>query len=117
MTPKRRAAAWIVAFALTAMGGAGRLAPVAGAGVPDDDRAILHVLNRIGFGPRPGDLERGRALGVQKYIDQQPPPNRIADSGMSARVADLSTLHMSSRDIAQQFEVPLLEARRAQKNA
>ena len=25
-----------------------------------DDQQILHVLNRLGYGPRPGDLERVR---------------------------------------------------------
>jgi hypothetical protein len=35
-----------------------------------DARTVLHVLNRIGFGARPGDLERVQQMGVAAYIDQ-----------------------------------------------
>src|SRR5450631_1489575 len=118
MTPNRRLAACIVGLALTGAGVAGHVASATGAAAfPDDNRAIVHVLNRIGFGPRPGDVEKVHALGLQKYIEQQLRPDRIPDAGMSAHLATLSTLNMSSRDIAEQFELPLLEARRAQKDA
>src|SRR5689334_2402574 len=81
----------------------------------DDDQAIVHVLNRIGFGPRPGDLERVRQIGVRAYIDQQLHPERIADDALAARLTGLPTLGMSSRDIAEQYERPLMEARRERK--
>ena len=84
---------------------------------PNDDKTIVHVLNRIGFGPRPGDVEKVRAMGLQAYIEQQLHPERIADAAMDARLAGLSTLRLSSREIAQQFELPALEARRDQKQA
>lgn len=87
------------------------------AGVSDDDRTIAHVLNRIGFGARPGDVERVRAIGLQKYIDQQLHPERIPDSAMRARLAGLPTLGMSSRDIAEQYARPALEAKRARQEA
>src|SRR5689334_281112 len=82
---------------------------------PADDSAILHVLNRIAFGPRPGDLQAIKAIGLQAYIDQQLHPDRIQDPNLGARLAPLTTVTMSSRQIAQQFEQPLLEARREQK--
>src|SRR3954451_10352736 len=68
--------------------------------VQNDDQTIVHVLNRIGFGPRPGDLEKVRALGVDAYIEQQLHPERIADAAMNERLADLPTLRMSSREIS-----------------
>jgi uncharacterized protein (DUF1800 family) len=118
MTPNRRQAAWLAPLALAVAVAAGRLAPSAGAAqFPADERAIAHVLNRIGYGPRPGDVEKVRTLGLQKYIDQQLRPDRIADAAMSPRLASLSTLGMSGRDIAQQFEMPIVEARRANKDA
>jgi len=49
---------------------------VLAASLPNDDKAIVHVLNRIGFGPRPGDVEKVRAMGLQAYIDQQLHPVR-----------------------------------------
>ena len=79
------------------------------------DAAIVHVLNRIAFGPRAGDVERVRALGVDRYVDQQLHPERLADSAMSARLSGLSSIGMSSREIAEAYELPQLMARRERK--
>src|ERR1700730_17906598 len=46
----------------------------------DKNKQILHALDRLTFGPRPGDVERVRKLGVKKWIDQQLHPDRIAES-------------------------------------
>jgi uncharacterized protein (DUF1800 family) len=82
-----------------------------------NDKTILHVLNRIGFGPRPGDLDRVREIGLAKYIEQQLYPERIADTQMAARLAAFETLDKSSRDIAQGYYLPAQMARqRAKKN-
>jgi uncharacterized protein (DUF1800 family) len=80
-----------------------------------DDKTIIHVLNRLGFGPRPGDVERVRALGLQTYIDQQLRPDRIADPGMSARLASFETLSKSSREIAEEYLIPGQMLRRQQQ--
>ena len=88
---------------------------VSAASLPNDDKAIVHVLNRVGFGPRPGDIEKVRAMGLQTYIDQQLHPERIPDASMDARLAGLTTLRLSSREIAQQFALPALMARRDRK--
>src|SRR5579862_6546077 len=45
------------------------------------DEAILHALNRLAYGPRPGDVERVRQMGLAKWIEQQLNPNGIADAG------------------------------------
>ena len=81
----------------------------------NDEKAIVHVLNRIGFGPRPGDVERIQAIGIQQYIDQQLHPARVPEPGMTARLAGLATVGLSSRDIAEEYARPMLEARRARK--
>src|SRR6266851_1956780 len=39
------------------------------------DEAILHALNRLAYGPRPGDVERVRQMGLAKWIEQQMNPN------------------------------------------
>jgi uncharacterized protein (DUF1800 family) len=82
---------------------------------PTDDAAIVQVLGRTGFGPRPGDVERVRSLGIQRYLDEQLRPERINDSQMSARLAGLTTIGLSSQQIAEQYEIPQLEARRQKK--
>ena len=45
----------------------------------DDQKRALHALNRLTFGPRPGDVERVTAIGVDKWIDQQLHPEKIDD--------------------------------------
>jgi uncharacterized protein (DUF1800 family) len=80
-----------------------------------DDKTIIHVLNRIGFGPRPGDIERVRAMGLQTYIDQQLRPDQVADTGMTTRLASLETLSKSSREIAEEYLIPGQILRRQQQ--
>ena len=82
---------------------------------PNGDLAIVHVLSRTGFGPRPGDVEKVRTLGIQRYIDEQLHPERILDTAMNARLAGLTTIGLSSRQIAEQYELPQLQARRQRK--
>ena len=81
------------------------------------DGAIVHVLNRIAFGPRPADVEKVRVMGLDKYIDQQLHPERLADLEIDTRLGALTTLDMSSREIAETFALPQLAARRARKSA
>jgi uncharacterized protein (DUF1800 family) len=78
-----------------------------------DDKTILHVLNRIGFGARPGDLERVRRQGLASYIDDQLRPETIDDTAMQGRLAPLATLQLSSRGLAADYFAPALMARRA----
>ena len=92
------------------------VATVSAASRATDDTTIMHVLNRIGFGARPGEVERVRAMGLERYIDQQLRPDRVADPGMDARLAGLTTLRMTSRDIAEKIEQPQIEARKAKRD-
>src|SRR5581483_2573491 len=80
------------------------------------DTSITHALNRIGFGARPGDVERVRSMGLEKYIEQQLHPERIPDSAIAPRLAGLETLRMSSREIAEKIEQPQIEARKAKRD-
>src|SRR5262245_57080209 len=52
------------------------------------DEAILHALNRLAYGPRPGDIERVRQMGLAKWIEQQLNPNSIDDKAVEARLQD-----------------------------
>src|SRR5215510_7053500 len=82
-----------------------------------DDKAILHVLNRIGFGARPGDVARVREMGLAKYIDEQLTPERIPDSAMASRLAGFETLDMNSRTLAKDYYMPAQMARRQAQQA
>ena len=102
-----RSAAVLVAVATLSAAGPGSAVPAR-----PDDKAILHVLNRIGFGARPGDVDRVREIGLARYIDQQLYPERVADSALAARLAGFETLTLSSRKIADDYYLPAQMARR-----
>ena len=82
-----------------------------------DDKTIAHVLNRIGFGPAPGDFQRVRQMGLAAYIDQQLHPEKIGNEKMASRLAPFETLTMSSRELAEEIFLPAqMERRQAQRN-
>ena len=68
-----------------------------------DSKRAVHALNRLTFGPRPGDVQRVMAMGVDRWIDLQLHPDKIADNDLAARLASLRTLHMSSKEILEEF--------------
>jgi uncharacterized protein (DUF1800 family) len=71
-----------------------------------DDKKILHVLNRLGFGARPGDVERVRQIGLQRYIEQQLHPETINDSATTARLAAFPSLQMTTPEIFAKYPGP-----------
>ncbi len=74
-------------------------------GASDQKRAV-HALNRLAFGPRPGDVQQVVAMGVDRWIDMQLHPDKIPDSAIDARLAQLPTLHMSAKEITEDFPDP-----------
>ena len=94
-----------------------RPAAVAPLPVPTTEQAVLHALNRLTFGPRPGDVERVRSIGLQAWIDQQLAPSRIDDRELVARLARLETLGLDSRTIQQEYSGPAMVERRRRQLA
>ena len=80
-----------------------------------DEQTARHVLNRITFGPRQGDVERVQRIGVEKFIDEQLHPDLISDLEVTRRLEGFGTLRLSSRAIAERYEIPALQARRARQ--
>ena len=64
------------------------------------EQQIVQVLNRLGYGPRPGDIEKVKSAGLSAYISQQLHPESIDDSQLDKRLEALKTIHMSSRELA-----------------
>ena len=72
------------------------------------DKQVLHVLNRLTFGPRPGDVDRVRGLGVEKWIRQQLQPQLTTENPLvEARLRPLSTLKLATWQIFETFQTPL----------
>jgi uncharacterized protein (DUF1800 family) len=77
----------------------------------DERQRALHALNRLTFGPRPGDVQVVTIMGVDKWIEQQLHPDKIDDSAMQARLAGYRTLQMSTREMVYGFPPdPLIRA-------
>ena len=70
---------------------------------PTEQKRAVHALNRLTFGPRPGDVEQVLATGVDRWIDMQLHPEKISDQAVDARLAPLRTLHMGLKEIVDDF--------------
>jgi uncharacterized protein (DUF1800 family) len=77
------------------------------------DEAIVHAMNRLAYGPRPGDIERVRQMGLAKWIDQQLAPNSIDDKAVNARLENLPTLTWSTARLIEEYP----RAKQAEKQA
>ena len=68
-----------------------------------EEQRALHALNRLTFGPRPGDLQKVMDTDVNDWIEQQLHPEEISDSVLEGKLGPLRTLRMSTRDLVQTF--------------
>src|SRR5687767_4476249 len=71
-----------------------------------DEQQIIHVLNRLGFGARPGDVERVKSIGLENYINQQLNPEKITDTVAENKVRDLGVLNMTTAELYEKFPQP-----------
>ena len=70
------------------------------------DQQVRHVLNRLAFGARPGDVERVRSMGVDQWIASQLQPSRIRDTAAERIVSALPMLALSSRELLERYPPP-----------
>ena len=80
-----------------------------------EEQRIVHVLNRLAFGARPGDIERVRKMGLENYIEQQLNPSKIDDSLLEAKLRNLPTLQMSNGELLAKYPQPNQILRRLQR--
>jgi uncharacterized protein (DUF1800 family) len=71
-----------------------------------EEQKIIHVLNRLGYGARPGDVEKVKAIGIEKYIEQQLNPEKINDSATEAKLKNLSALNMQTAELFEKYPNP-----------
>ncbi len=110
-----------VAFELLAGCSSGRSAPATIAAAPEpapryrvtlarsplpEKQQIVHVLNRLGYGPRPGDVERVKRQGLNTWIERQLEPERIADGTLEAMLGAFPVVAMSAAQLYQEFPPP-----------
>ena len=71
-----------------------------------EDQKIIHVLNRLAFGARPGDIEKVKQIGLDKYIEQQLDPATIDDSATAAKLKNFDVLKLSTEEIFAKYPNP-----------
>ncbi|HEV8675132.1 MAG TPA: DUF1800 domain-containing protein [Methylomirabilota bacterium] len=76
-----------------------------------ETQQALHVLNRLGYGPRPGDVDAVRQVGVAAWIDAQLHPERLDDGLAETRLAGLRVPTMTPRALMEAYPPPNLERR------
>ena len=82
-----------------------------------EDSRILHALDRLTFGPRPGDLEQVKSLGLRKWIDLQLNPKKISENPvLLEKLRPLDTLNMTTRDLVKNYPTPQMIAQLAAGN-
>src|SRR5882672_4282692 len=77
------------------------------------DEAILHGLNRLAYGPRPGDVERVQQMGLAKWIEEQLNPGAIDDKALEARLQNYPTLRLSTAKLIEEYPQPKQAAKLA----
>src|SRR5690242_10457485 len=71
-----------------------------------EEQQIIHVLNRLGFGARPGDVERVKSMGLTNYINQQLNPEKLNDTVAENKVKDLGVLTMTTAELYEKYPQP-----------
>jgi len=77
-------------------------APLGAQGAAARDSAV-HALNRLAWGPRPGEADRVAATGVMAWIERQLVPERIPDDALHARERAFTILRVDGDDLARRF--------------
>jgi uncharacterized protein (DUF1800 family) len=75
-----------------------RSAPRGSPLTPRDSAA--HALNRLAYGPRPGEIERVARFGVMRWIDAQLAPDKIDDATLAGREREFDVLTYDRGDLA-----------------
>src|SRR5215472_12359071 len=108
MSPMHRASMCAALFLVPRLLG-GQMAQASPSLTPRD--SALHALNRLAYGPRPGDVTRVAQMGVMKWIDQQLDPRHVDDDSLKEIEKGYQILHESSYDLVGLLE----DARKARE--
>jgi uncharacterized protein (DUF1800 family) len=88
----------IVALVLVALAGAARATAAS-----NDDAAIRHLLDRLTYGPRPGEVERVRSIGASAFVEQQLAPDTLDDQAVEATLRELRALTLSIPELLREY--------------
>ncbi len=80
-----------------------------------EHQKAIHVLNRTGYGPRPGDIERVLQMGIKAYLEEQLNPQRIDDRSVERDLAQFDTLTMTSKQLMKAYPPPSQRRRQEER--
>jgi len=81
------------------------------------DQQIIHALNRLTFGARPGDVQKVRSTGLDKWVDLQLHPERIDDSSLQKFLDLYSVMKQDQNNLLREFNQGQRERRLAKREA
>ena len=70
------------------------------------EQQVNHALSRLTFGPRPGDAEKVRQMGVDRWIAWQLQPDRIDDSRTEGFFSAFEAYHTSASELQRKYPPP-----------
>jgi uncharacterized protein (DUF1800 family) len=80
--------------------------PLPQAGQIQGDARVLHALNRLTFGPRPGDVAAVKQMGLDRWFEQQLHPSKIDDSALEARLAMFPAMKLQQAELMRRYPSP-----------
>jgi uncharacterized protein (DUF1800 family) len=91
--------------------------PTAGVPPAKNEGRVLHALNRLTFGPRPGDVAAVEAMGLNAWFEAQLNPEKIDDSGLETRLAMFPAMQMPQQELMVRYPSQQVIRQMAQRNA
>lgn len=85
------------------------------AAAPTAEERAAHALNRLGYGPRPGEVAKVAELGVEKWIRLQLEPEKIPDAAADAVVAGLENIKLTPAELFKAYQTEQQEQNRLQR--
>jgi uncharacterized protein (DUF1800 family) len=67
------------------------------------DQQVIQTLNRLTFGPRPGEAQKVRAMGLDKWINLQLHPDKIDDTQFERYADRYDILKQDQNDLLKQY--------------
>ena len=77
--------------------------------------SALHALNRLAYGPRPGDVDSLARTGVMRWIERQLDFERVPDDALAGREGAFKLLTYDREDLAQRYGEAVRERQRLQR--
>ena len=91
--------------------------PTAGVTQQKGEGRILHALNRLTFGPRPGDVAAVEAMGLRTWFETQLNPQKIDDSALNARLTQFPAMQLSTGDLLARYPSEQMVRQMARQSA